>query len=887
MPGLHFYKLDLHTHTPASKCYLNKNDTAEQFVKAAIEKGLAGIAITDHNTAEWIDRIQEAAQDTSLVIFPGVEITLQQGYHLVAIFDPSMKQRDVENFLGAIGIKPEEFGKSETYCTQNLDDVLSLIHDRNGLAILAHIDLAKGLFYEQMVLREKGKVSVPTTCSGLFNSADYDAVETSTGTLPNGFDTEHHFKRFPVVIQSSDNPSQEQPTKHSYTGLGTSYTWYKLDTVNIEGIRQCFADSEVRICLMGQYVETGYSKIISMKIGNDGFLRNQDFQFHAGLNCLIGGKGVGKSLAVELLRFGLFQAPRDEYLLADHVGKLDLQFAPGNWVEIVYQVVDGTQFQIRRTFLGRIKAKSSEIESEVMCKNISDGEQYTGDIARLFPVLAYSQTEVIKIAENKNAQLELIDRFIDTHQFEQEITAIQNKLRDNDIELNAAIHAQNLLESCKNEIEVLTKQIQMIDRLLADPVLDAMKAAEKKYAAFEAQLKAIDELINRIRLWKSDLRNLDITRLPESLTKDKILSETQAKAEQGVPIINQSLETLLPKLTEIKAEIDKAFQAWKPEYDQIFAQHTALLQEAGGNWTVKNNERKQLENQLNDRRHEEQELNAKSKKLPELLKARNVLLDDLERAYRKRYDLRKSKYDQLTELSGKKLRLLLDYSVDRSQFGSDLAELLRGGQNGIQIGERQKITDSISPRRLVALVLDSDYVRLAAEAEITELWAKRVIDKLWSSNDFTQVLRLQHACFPGDIPSIQFRKEGGKYSELDQLSVGQKCTALLIIALCDGTMPVVIDQPEDALDIISVWEDIAQKLRRGKNTRQFILTTHNSSVAVASDSDQFIVLKAEATFGQIIASGAIDRLDVRQAVIDHLEGGNEPYKLRARKYNIH
>jgi len=116
--------------------------------------------------------------------------------------------------------------------------------------------------------------------------------------------------------------------------------------------------------------------------------------------------------------------------------------------------------------------------------------------------------------------------------------------------------------------------------------------------------------------------------------------------------------------------------------------------------------------------------------------------------------------------------------------------------------------------------------------------------------------------------------------------VGQKCTALLIIALSDGTMPIIIDQPEDALDILSVWEDIAKKLRRGKDSRQFILTTHNSSVAVAADSDQFIVLKAGATSGRVVASGAIDLPEVRKAVIDHLEGGDEPYRLRASKYNL-
>jgi ABC-type Mn2+/Zn2+ transport system ATPase subunit len=123
------------------------------------------------------------------------------------------------------------------------------------------------------------------------------------------------------------------------------------------------------------------------------------------------------------------------------------------------------------------------------------------------------------------------------------------------------------------------------------------------------------------------------------------------------------------------------------------------------------------------------------------------------------------------------------------------------------------------------------------------------------------------------------------FDELSSLSVGQKCTALLIIALVEGDHPVIIDQPEDALDVVSVWEDIAKKLIGRKNFKQFILTTHNSSVAVAADSDQYIILQSNAIEGQISIKGAIDRKEVKDSVISHLEGGPEPYNLKRKKYN--
>jgi hypothetical protein len=198
-----------------------------------------------------------------------------------------------------------------------------------------------------------------------------------------------------------------------------------------------------------------------------------------------------------------------------------------------------------------------------------------------------------------------------------------------------------------------------------------------------------------------------------------------------------------------------------------------------------------------------------------------------------------------------------------------------------------KIADHVSPRALGHLIIDYNIEGLAEASGLTEEMSRRAMNKFWDSDDFVGVLALQHTYYPQDVPSIKYNKGRDQFAELSELSVGQKSTALLIIALCDGTMPVIIDQPEDALDIASVWQDIATKLRAKKSGRQFILTTHNSSLAVGSDSDKFLVLTPQSSeHAKVAYRGAIDRTDVRRAVIDHLEGGDEPYKLRQRKYNI-
>src|ERR1700716_1986845 len=63
--------VDLHVHTAASDGRLSPAET----VRAAAERGLSAIAITDHDVLSGLDEAFEAAASTSLEIVPGIEIT--------------------------------------------------------------------------------------------------------------------------------------------------------------------------------------------------------------------------------------------------------------------------------------------------------------------------------------------------------------------------------------------------------------------------------------------------------------------------------------------------------------------------------------------------------------------------------------------------------------------------------------------------------------------------------------------------------------------------------------------------------------------------------------------------------------------------------------------
>jgi len=881
--GLRFHKLDLHTHTPASKCYTSK-DTPEDIIRTALEKGLDAIAVTDHNTGAWIDKMKAAAKSVEidgrkLVIFPGVEVSTHEGFHVVALFDPRVGQAEVENFLGLIDFTTDDFGRSDATCNKSVFELLKLIHARKGLAILAHIDDYKGAFKEQTTLRN-GKVLVHGICTKLFNEGKYDAVEVVRGQLPPELCKERNFRRIPAFYQASDNPNPDDPKKHAKEGIGLRVTYFNLDELSLEGLRQCFADPDVRIILDDEPETTTWPHIKQMVVGSDGYLAYQRFNFHPGLNCIIGGKGVGKSLAVEFLRFALEQPSPHDDLANDHQDKIDHRLEPFNSVKIEFELTNGVPYILKRTYEGNG-------ESSWECTNQITDEDYSGNIQQLFPILAYSQTEVVKIAESESAQLDLIDSLIDPRPFQQEIKNIQEKLDENDRRLVTLLNARASVGEAQQEVATLEEQIANIDRALSSPLIEKIRAAQAKRNGFDQQLEYIDTILEALTLFRSEINEMTPVALEEDCLDDKMLQEQFQRSVSTKEHLTRTIRDEIQKITKTRDGIRSALDGWLPELDILQKQYDKELQ--GSDYADLEAERKKTEKHLKQAKKTYKRLNIQSNdELPKLLKQRERLLDQLDQQHQNYYQTRQSKFDALTQASNGRVRLQITHATNIETYAAELKSLWRGqGATTISVPNRKKIAETISPRKLGDIIIARNIDQLCEISGITTEMAERALSKLWANDDLVRILAVQHAFYPGDTPIIEFNKGKDNYAKLDELSVGQKSTALLIIALCDGQMPVIIDQPEDALDIASVWEDIAKQLRVRKKGRQFILTTHNSSLAVGSDSDTFMVLTPQgADRAKVSYRGAIDRTDVRRAVIDHLEGGDEPYKLKQKKYNI-
>ena len=758
--GLHFRKVDLHTHTPASNCFIDKGTSPEAFVEAAIAAGIDALAITDHNSGAWIDSVKGAAGASSLTIFPGVEITASEGLHIVALLDTDKGSAEVANLLGALGIKAAEQGKPDALCKRSSFEVIEEVRQHGGLAILAHVDLPRGAF----------KQLDGNPLRRLFNEAPYHAIETSTGDPIAAFGKDNGFHRVPACYQSSDNPDPGEQVKHSHRGIGSKFCYFKLDAeIRLEGLRQCLADPEVRIRKMGDLLEAAVPHVVSLK-ASEGFLKYPLVRFHPGLNSIIGGKGVGKSLIVEFLRWALDQSSSDPDVVKDCNGKLEKRLGPFNSVEVVCQMPSGTQYKITRTLKGMHQ-----------CVNAGTGEVYTGSIGELFPVLAYSQTEVIKIAENEQAQLALIDGFIDRRQFTDRISDLEPWLTENDRDLAVGIRAGSDLEVAQRQVDTISGQIAEVDMALSVSPEEARLLRDFKECQVKKHtMKIHSDYVSRITRLVTDTSNQLESALPPGLTAtqevDPDLAWTHARCLAARQCVTWALSLARLAADEMGASIAVRADTWAPVYEAKEAEYLAALRSATEKQRLEA-ERRRLVEQLENSQGRVAVCQGLAAKLPSLQTTRDMLLEQLDEAYDGHFQLRKRAYDDLSWKSGGRLRLDLARSANRRDFAAEIKKMVQG--SGARTLDIEAVTGRMMPREFVELVSNRDIAELANRGEITPRSAQTLIERLWSAESMEPVLALSHICYPEDVPSILFRRDDGQYAPLTELSVGQKCTALL------------------------------------------------------------------------------------------------------------
>jgi hypothetical protein len=130
-------------------------------VRRAVELALGVIAITDHNSAENVSAVIEAAQGLDLRVLAGMEVQTREEVHLLCLFETAEQATDwqfmVYDHLPPLKNREEVFGAqfvvdaSGDYLATNdrlllastslsVEQVAQGVRERDGLCIAAHVD---------------------------------------------------------------------------------------------------------------------------------------------------------------------------------------------------------------------------------------------------------------------------------------------------------------------------------------------------------------------------------------------------------------------------------------------------------------------------------------------------------------------------------------------------------------------------------------------------------------------------------------------------------------------------------------------------------------------------------------------------------------------------
>lgn len=238
-----------------------------------------------------------------LHLFPGVEISVQGGFHLLAIFDPSASSQTISDLLAKVHYSGTR-GDSDGVTREGAAKVVEHVIAEGGLAIPAHVDGDKGLLQVEQGTR---KCLMDTnTVRQVLQEPGILALEWTAGSGSPPIVLEELKLRFASVVGSDC---------HSFKGSaipGSRFTWIKMAKPTMEGLRLALLDGQ-EVSVRRSDQSNGFTPfktpehfMESIEIRDARYMgrgkTGVSLPLNPYFNALIGGRGTGKSTIVHALR---------------------------------------------------------------------------------------------------------------------------------------------------------------------------------------------------------------------------------------------------------------------------------------------------------------------------------------------------------------------------------------------------------------------------------------------------------------------------------------------------------------------------------------------------------------------------------------------------------
>lgn len=884
--GNRWYKCDFHLHTPASQCFADREVTPKQWVERAIEQGLDCVAITDHNSNKGIDGIIEAAEGTSLTVFPGVEITCDTTkIHLLIMFDRTKSAEDVGDFLIKAKVDRKSFGNQEASTTESIFDIADLAKDCGALLIPAHIDDK----YNSLI--EVGDGNLKT----FFSRMDINAVQILSNKIQTKGPVKNAREASLSLLTFSDNPHAQGDSKHGLWGIGKSFTWIKMGAQPcLEGLRQAFLLPEVRVRNhFHANIDPPYEQpqfwIRSLKVEKT--LLNQSeplrVNFSPQLTSIIGSRGSGKSSVLRFIRGALEKTEELENLKSIYEDQKNFYKEPRKDGPGVFKTgsVLILEFLKNRT-LYRLKATNiTATDKQDLVVERFDNDlwcQCDIEVINQLQVEQYSQKQIFELAQKPSALRKKIDNAIPGLQkLEREREAVYNnylslgeQIRSLDKSINERGRIEHQLEEVKKQIESLS--------------ISGISELQKQKHSFDREQDRLEMFIqilhqNRIKLSAPK----DDFQLPQNLENHhqdygSDLETLLDKLKKSVQVYKNAYITQANNFAESVEEFTKGINdiAWKKNGQLLTKKYvekkeelkTKGIRELDASETYEKN-RREYERELDEIRKTQKEQSAKCEEKKGLLQDYLNLSEQISQQRQKFID---------EEIKDQKLQISVKSFRDAGSFESKLRHIIARDESFE--ADIQFLCETVFNAKVEngLFKMRSIYRDIFSEKRANGLTQKfqKLINELSPRKKDELIIFL-----PEDSVEIKYKKDGeAKHQSLSNSSPGEKTTAILTFILSYGKNPLILDQPEDDLDNRLIYDLIVDRLKKTKEFRQIIVVTHNANIPVNGDAEYVISMAAKNGKLSISKNGTIDEKEIKNEIRNVMEGGEKAFQMRAQRY---
>ncbi len=858
---------------------LSEAEYNQKLLDVCREQDIRIVGVANHGNVDEINAIRELLSGGGIVVFPGFEIESSEKIHFVCLFPESTPLNTLNAYLGGCGV--DDPTKGTQPASKGANEIIDYVSGQGGIIFAAHCTQTNGILFGTNRYNNIWKnpnlvaAQIPGSIEDLNGAVEGGKLYQIVMNKNPDYKREH-----PIAVLNAKDV--EQPDALSDP---TASCLIKMTIPCFESFKQAFYDPESRVKLNSDRTKQWYSVIEKITI-TGGYLDGLSIELSEHLNAVIGGRGAGKSTLIECLRYSLGLEPLapDAKKTFDGIIKENLGKEKGR-VEVILR---SAAMQGRRFLVSRRHGELPVVKDELgTISSFSPRDLLPG-------VEIYGQNEIYEIAQKPSEQHKLLARFLKQRPDDKTDARLQEMITALRKNREQQVSALEKLDDAQQEITKLPKlqeQVKQFSELKLEEKLKDVQLWEKEKQLGQRALTELTGFSDSLSSMKEALP--DPTFLGdgaiEGLPHKAQISEVRKFIEELVVSTNAQITQIDLRLHEIKAKVTlihtQLLDMIGDEEAKLAMAFRDIPDFQGRSGRDIGQRFKDLLQEIERIRPQEAIIANRQAQIVELNRQRSAILAELAQVRSARTQADAQAVKKLNKKLVGNMRISLNTETNREP----LTDLLRSFEmEGVGLARLSWInsadSNTFSPVSLAMKIHEGPEALKAMNWGITDLVAASLCGL--SSN---QVMQMEEVVFL-NAPTIELNVGQGDavedYRQIEHLSKGQQCTAILHLLLLANDDPLVVDQPEDNLDNAFIADRIVKQLRNEKIKRQFFFATHNANIPVFGDAEWIGVFipGSDCATIPLELQGAIDVPAIKERASLILEGGREAFEQRKFKY---